>query len=209
MTRRELARLALLGAASLTLELIHPARAAGDPAAVIGSLNDALLASMKAPPGTSFQSREASLRPVIERAYALPVVLRAVIGLRYDSFPDDQKAALLEAFTRFTVASYVSNFNGFSGERFEVTPTAAGDGARVTVPSRIVPASGEATAINYVMQTDGAGNWQIVDVLLAGTISRVAVQRSDFRSLVAQGNAEPLIRSLGNKVAALEGGQKS
>lgn len=206
MTRRELA---LFGAALLALGPLDPAWAAGDPAGVIRSLDDALLASMKAPPGTSFQSREASLRPVIERAYALPVVLRAVVGLRYDSFPDDQKATLLEAFTRFTVASYVSNFNSYSGERFEVTPTVPGTGARVTVPSRILPASGEATAIDYVMQPDNAGDWRIVDVLLAGTISRVAVQRSDFRSLVAQGNAAALIRSLQNKVAALEGGQKS
>lgn len=212
MTRQRLGRRALLGAslAALAAPMAVPraATAAGEPAEVIRALNAALLASMKAPPETSFASREAALRPVIESAYALPAVLRAAVGLRFDGFPADQKAALLEAFTRFTVASYVSNFNAFGGESFEVTPPAAGVPGKVVVMSRIVPKSGEATAINYVMQSDGNGGWQIVDVLLAGTISRVAVQRSDFRSLVAAGNASALIKSLQAKVSALESGQK-
>jgi phospholipid transport system substrate-binding protein len=45
-----------------------------------------------------------------------------------------------------------------------------------------------------------------VDVLLDGTISRVAVQRSDFASLVTQGNASQLISSLRSKVSTLSNG---
>ncbi len=39
------------------------------------------------------------------------------------------------------------------------------------------------------MRPDDAGGWRIVDVLLDGSISRVAVQRSDFRSLLGNGGA--------------------
>ena len=45
-----------------------------------------------------------------------------------------------------------------------------------------------------------------VDVLADGSISRVAVQRSDFRRLVARGGAQALIDSLNQKTADLSGG---
>jgi phospholipid transport system substrate-binding protein len=53
------------------------------------------------------------------------------------------------------------------------------------------------------------GQWKAVDILLNGSISRVAVQRSDFRALLASGNPDPLIAMLRDKVTALAAGAKS
>ena len=55
------------------------------------------------------------------------------------------------------------------------------------------------------MRNEAAG-WKVVDILLDGTISRVAVQRSDFASLVSSGDASPLIGSLKSKVSLLSNG---
>ena len=66
----------------------------------------------------------------------------------------------------------------------------------------IVPASGNATSIDYVMR-QGEDGWRAVDVLLDGSISRVAVQRSDFRALLSGGAAGPLIASLRKRSAAM------
>ena len=51
-----------------------------------------------------------------------------------------------------------------------------------------------------------ADTWKAVDVLADGSISRVAVQRSDFRRLVTRGGAQALIESLNQKTADLSGG---
>jgi phospholipid transport system substrate-binding protein len=51
-----------------------------------------------------------------------------------------------------------------------------------------------------------SGSWQVEDVLADGTISRVAVQRSDFRRLLSQGGSAALVVSLQSKVAQLSGG---
>jgi phospholipid transport system substrate-binding protein len=48
--------------------------------------------------------------------------------------------------------------------------------------------------------------WKIVDVLAGGSISRVAVQRSDFRGLLASGGGDALLASLQRKTADLSGG---
>ena len=52
-----------------------------------------------------------------------------------------------------------------------------------------------------------ASGWMAVDVLVDGTISRVAVQRSDFRSVLDDGGALALIQSIGRKVSSLSDGQ--
>jgi phospholipid transport system substrate-binding protein len=69
----------------------------------------------------------------------------------------------------------------------------------------MVPTRGDRVRIDYVMRQESDG-WRVVDVLLDGTISRVAVQRSDFRALLNQGGAAALIVSLQSKVADLAGG---
>jgi phospholipid transport system substrate-binding protein len=50
------------------------------------------------------------------------------------------------------------------------------------------------------------GAWKAADVLLEGTISRVAVQRSDFRASLDETGAARLIARLRQRVADLSGG---
>jgi phospholipid transport system substrate-binding protein len=72
------------------------------------------------------------------------------------------------------------------------------------VESEIVPKDGDPTRMDYVMRQGPAG-WQAIDVLEEGTISQAAVQRSDFRSLLADG-PDKLISSLTAKVDKMSGG---
>jgi phospholipid transport system substrate-binding protein len=53
---------------------------------------------------------------------------------------------------------------------------------------------------------NGPAGWKAVDVLANGSISRVAVQRSDFRELLANGGVPALMAALQRKVANLSGG---
>jgi phospholipid transport system substrate-binding protein len=62
--------------------------------------------------------------------------------------------------------------------------------------------------LDYVMRDDG-GTWRAVDVLLNGSISRVAVQRSDFRKILSSGDPDALISSLRRKIADLSDGALS
>jgi phospholipid transport system substrate-binding protein len=47
--------------------------------------------------------------------------------------------------------------------------------------------------------------WRVVDVLVAGSISRVAVQRSDFRHILSNGS-DALLESLQRKTVELSEG---
>ena len=185
---------------------LGPADAVEAPAAQpIAALNAGLLAAMHAGPATPYDQRYAALAPIVERSFDLDTILQTSVGQKWQSFTPEQQAQLKAEFLKFTVASYLANFSSFSGETFSVSPDIRATGAEQVVETQITPASGDPSRIDYVMRQEDSG-WRAVDVLLDGSISRVAVQRSDFRHLVDRG-PDPLIQSLQKKTAVLAAGK--
>ena len=181
-----------------------PARAIAQPtpAAPIAALLDGLRAGMKAGKAMPFATRAAKLAPIIDAAFDLRAILATSVGPRYATFTADQQAALFAAFRDFTIASWVANFDADGGERFELTPETRAIGADQVVTTRIVPTTGDPTRLDFVMRTTPSG-WRAIDILIDGTISRTAVQRSDFRVLLKDGKPEPLTENLKTKAATL------
>lgn len=202
LRRRTFFRLALVCLAAAPM----PLRAANSAViAPIQQLYDALLAAMKAGQAP-FAQRFDQLAPVVDVVFDLPAILQASIGPSWDALSADQHSTLLTAFRRYTIATYVANFNSFNGQRFEVSPeTRALPNNDQVVTSHLIPPSGDPRRLDYVMRKMN-GPWQVVDVLLDGTISRVAVQRSDFRHMLTQGGSAALVVSLQSKAAQLSGG---
>ena len=134
----------------------------------IEHLNDALLAAMEAGSRTPFSQRYRALAPVIEQVFDLDAVLAASIGLSWARLSEAEKAQLATAFRRYTVSSYVSNFNGYSGQSFRILASvrAVGNG-EVVVQTRLMRSNGSPVKLDYVMRSGRAG-WQAVDVLTDG-----------------------------------------
>jgi len=99
----------------------------------------------------------------------------------------------------------VANFASYSGERFEVTPAVRAVGGDRVVETRITSASEKVHSLDYLMRQEGSA-WKVVDVLAEGSISRVAAQRSEMRSVLTGGGGTGLLVSLRQKTAELSGG---
>jgi len=172
----------------------------------IQELDQALVAAMKSGKSTSFQSRMQALTPVVNKVFDLPYILRVSVGPAWSRLTPDQQTALLGVFRNYTVASYVENFDSYDGQKFVVSPVTRSLGAQQQVVStEIVPQSGTGHKLDYVMRKTDAG-WQVTDVLADGSISRVAVQRSDFSALLSRGGAPALEASLQRKTQTLSSG---
>ncbi len=155
----------------------------------------------------SFQQRYATLAPAIEKALDLPFILRISVGLGWSSMSPEQRQELLEAFRKYTIASYLDNFDSYDGQKLVVDPATRqlATGEQV-VSTQIVPQNGTPHRLDYVMHRTPDGTWKAIDVLADGTISRVAVQRSDWSSLLTQGGAPALLATLQKKTEALSQG---
>jgi phospholipid transport system substrate-binding protein len=164
----------------------------------------ALETAMRSGHTTPFPRRFDAVEPVVDQVFDLQTVLKVSVGLRWNSMRRGVQTRLLNAYRRFTVATYVASFDRYDGERFRILPGARAAGVDRIVDTEIIR-GGEQRRLDYVMR-EGNGTWRAVDVLLEGSISRVAVQRSDFRTVLANGDSDALIASLQRKIADLSGG---
>jgi len=189
------------------LVMAPPALAVTPEAQPIDKLDAALISLMKAgSAGASFQARYDQIDPLVKQTLNLPVILQNSVGFEWATIPAAQQLQLEAVFEQFTVASYVSGFSSYGGQQIQLLPAERDVGATRIVETQIVPADGSApTRLDYVM-TQSGGTWQATDVLFNGTISKVAVQASDFSSEVNTGDATQLIAALKSKVQALSGG---
>jgi phospholipid transport system substrate-binding protein len=201
--RRTLLRLALATAA-LAVACAGTA-VASEITAPVEQLHAGLMTIMNAGKAAPFRQRYETIAPVIGRTFDLEAILRQVIGPRWALLPADQQAALAEAFRRYTIASYVANFDTFSGQRFEIVPVVKAVANDRVVETRIALSGGRVHMLDYLMRQEG-GRWRVVDVLADGAISRVASQRSEMRSVLAGGGGAGLLVSLRQKTAELSGG---
>jgi phospholipid transport system substrate-binding protein len=192
-------RAAAMTAALLTAGVVaHAEDAAVSP---VQSFYDTLVGTMKQGKALGIKGRYDKLKPAIEASFDMPGMTRLSVGPAWNSMSDADHAALTKALTRYTVASYASNFKSFDGEKFVVEPAAKDRNADKVVFSKLVTKD-ETIPFNYLMRKNGA-SWKVIDIYLNGFVSQMAKQRSDFSSTVTSGGAAALekkIDSLADKL---------
>jgi phospholipid transport system substrate-binding protein len=199
-------RQAVLGAAVILVGLALPARAenpAVDPAvASIRAFYDVLLETMKQADKLGVRGRYDKLAPVIRSTYDLPAMTRLAIGPDWSTIPPEQQTALLDSFARRTIATYANRFDGYSGQSFLVEPEVESRNTGRIVRTKIIRPPEFPVTLNYLMRGSG-DTWKIVDVYLAGTISELATQRSEFSAILKKGSPAALIENLNQQIDKL------
>jgi len=204
------ARTAKIAALCLALSLVagvfveSAAALALDPQANVRGFYDTLLNTMKNGRALGQSGRYARLAPVVDKVFDVPSMTRLAIGSSWATLPAAQQQQLTEAFRHYIAATYADRFDSYSGEQLQVTGERPYN-ADVIVQTIIVKSDGEATTLNYLMRQN-QGAWQISDVYLDGTISQLAVQHSEFNSILRREGVEGLVMALNRKVDLLSRG---
>lgn len=200
-------RRALLAAALALAGLALPVRAQKgpdtDPAIVqIRTFYDALLAAMKQAEQLGVRGRYDKLAPVIRATFDLAAMTRIAVGPDWTSIPPDQQTSLVDHFSRMTIATYASRFDGYSGQSFDIDPEVQSRNTGRIVRTKLNRPKEEPVTLNYLMRGSG-DSWKIVDVYLSGTISELATQRSEFGAILKAGGPAALIESLKQQIDKL------
>jgi phospholipid transport system substrate-binding protein len=152
LCRRSL--LAMVVATGTLGRLAHADTTPANPTATVRQFNEALLVAMKTGQQTDFGRRFQALAPAVDQAFDLRTVLADSVGFGWANLSPDQQNRLLEAFRRYTVASYLANFDNFAGQTFTVSSETRGLGAgRVIVQSQVVPVRGDPVEMDSVPGT--------------------------------------------------------
>ncbi|HEX7968894.1 MAG TPA: ABC transporter substrate-binding protein [Stellaceae bacterium] len=202
-----ISRRLLLAATMLAAAAAQPQTASAadpTPTATISSFYDALLGVMKEGPALGFKGRYDRLSPVIHRVFDLPLMTRLMVGPQWTSMTPTQQEQLINAFGDFSVATYASRFDEYSGERFQVDPNPTQTASGAIVRSKLVKSDGDPVELDYLVR-DSNRDWQIVDVYLSGTVSELATRRSEFSSVLRRDGPDALVDLLQKKAAQLRG----
>jgi phospholipid transport system substrate-binding protein len=198
-----------LGAAALLLLAAPTAIGASQtPTQVVDGLHATLLEVMRDAVKLGYEGRAAKLAPAIPEFYDVGFMAEKSVGRHWKTASEGDRERLQAAFLRFTVANYAGQFDGYSGQHFETLGEEPAPMSTVLVRSRLVNPKKENVQLNYRMhQVDG--RWKIIDVYLDGTVSELALRRSEFSGIVSRENFDALIAAIDARIAALASGAES
>ena len=176
------------------------------PAEVTRTFNEALLEAMKKADELGYSGRYRLLEPVIAKTYALSFMTAQSTGRYWKTFPKDEQAKAIKAYADWTTATYAGRFDGYSGEKFEVTSAGKPRQGIVTVISRLIKPNGEEVSFHYLLR-DIDGSWRIVDIRISG-VSQLALTRAQFTAVIRAEGTKGLIGMLDEKIRGFEKGAK-
>ena len=191
----------ILGFSAPTVSLA----ASTNPGQVVTAFHDALLGVMKEAKTLGIKGRYDKLKPSIEQSFHLPLMIQVAASSYWPEASPEQVNKLVDAFTRLSVSTFASQFDGYAGEKFETGGEQPGPQNTTLVKTRIVKATGSTVDITYVMR-QAKDEWRIVDVLVDKGISELAVKRSEYRGVLRDGGIDALIRTLNAKADQLLAG---
>lgn len=181
---------------------IHAPAFAGPARDVIESFHAALLETMRQAKTLGYSGRYEKLAPTIRNSFDLAFMARYSAGRHWRDLSAAQRAGLVDAFSRITVATYASRFNGYSGERFHIL---AEDGARrgtMVVHTELEKKDGERIKLSYLMRETKDG-WRTIDVFVKSGISELATKRSEYGATLERKGYAGLIAALEEMIAGL------
>lgn len=184
-----------------------PAEASPDAAATaaIETLHETLLGAMKDADALGFSGRLERIRPVLLDLYDFPFMAEKSAGLGWRDLDEAERARLVDAFSRLAIATYAARFDRYDGARFETLGVQPASHDTVLVKTRIVRGNGEAVALDYRMRAE-SGRWRIIDVFMNGTVSELALRRSQYSGLLKREGFDALLQAIEQKIAAQERG---
>jgi phospholipid transport system substrate-binding protein len=176
------------------------AQAPSAAAAHIQTYYQELMPTIRQAGRLTVRERDKRFAPAITGAFDLATMTRLAVGPPWKSFSPAQQAAVQEAFTRFIVADYASQIKDYSGESFVVDPQTSPEarGGGEIVKTKLLQPSGRTVTINYLVR-----GGKVIDVYLNGTISDLATRRDEFKSIIAAGGADGLIKRLQDRTQTL------
>ncbi len=195
-------------AAAALLALVPVARsdeAPTDAQKAIARLDDSLVDVLRQSSELGYQGRFEKLSPILKGAFDLDYMARMAIGRSWLGLSDEQKAHWYELFETYMTANYASRFDHWSGQKFEVLGEETGGSDTVLVRTKVIDPQREPVDLSYRMRKADDG-WKIIDVYLKGTVSEVALRRSEYAAVLKRDGFDALVASVRKKIDEMAAG---
>jgi phospholipid transport system substrate-binding protein len=181
---------------------------AGDtaPVDVVNRLNASIIGVLQEAEELGYEGRLARLAPVLDETFDLAYMAHKAVGRHWMKLSEEDQQRWRATFEQLTHANYAGRFDRYSGQTFETLGSEPGASETVLVRTRLVNPTGEDVELSYRLRQTEAG-WKIIDVYLKGTVSELALRRSEYSSVLKRDGFEALLASLNRKIGDLAAGR--
>ena len=146
-------------------------------------------------PANNGEQRKEMLRETLMPMFDWVEMAKQTLGKNW-TIAAGRENEFVAVFAEFLGNSYVGTIGSYKDAKILFVQESI-DNNRAQVNTRIVPAKGDATAVNYRLHRV-QGEWKIYDVVVED-ISLVVNFRSQFSRILAKGSFEDLLRQLREK----------
>jgi len=175
---------------------------ATETVAVVERLHAVLIEVMKEAEPLGYQGRYDRLSSVVQELFDLPFMAEKSVGRHWKTASPEDQQILVRTFARYSIANYAGRFHGYSGQQFETLGEEPSIRGTRLVRTQLIDPNDENVKLDYRLRaTDGA--WKIVDVYLNGTVSELALRRSEYSSLIKREGLEALLAALDERIESL------
>lgn len=190
----------LLGASSLSTAQASDSPSGAVP--TIDALHAQFLGVLRDSDEIGFDGRFDRLHAIVGNSFDLAFMAEKSVGRHWKKLSAEEQQRWLASFQGMTAATYAGRFQGFSGQHFEILGEEVAGHGTIVVRGQLVDPGGEDVQLHYRMHQQD-GEWRIIDVYLNGTVSELALRRSEYSSVLKRDGFEKLIVMVDGKAEEL------
>ncbi|MEE8350587.1 MAG: ABC transporter substrate-binding protein [Rhodospirillales bacterium] len=176
--------------------------AALSPSDIVRQFQSTLLAVMKEAKATNVRQRFDSLSTSVRQSFHLPLMTQIAAGSYWNKATPTEQGNLVSAFTRMSISTLATLFDGYSGEVFKVVDEKPGPQQTRLVVTKLIKSDHSSVDIAYVARSFPEG-WRIIDVIVDNGISELMVRRSEYRLVLKNKGIPGLVSLLNDKADEL------
>jgi phospholipid transport system substrate-binding protein len=173
---------------------------AAEARAAVELLHEVLIGCMKDAEQLGFQGRFDRIASNLEKTYDLPFMARTLVGKRWKELTQEQREDFIVLSRGVSASRYADNFDSYGGQSFETHSVEAAARGTILVKTELVQPKDRNVDFDYRLRKAG-GRWRIIDVYLDGTISELALWRSQYRFVMENEGFAKLVEALEKKIA--------
>jgi len=170
--------------------------------ASVERLHAALIDVMKRAEALGYEGRRERLAPDVVETFDLDFMAQKSVGRYWKQASEEERGTLVDTFSRYTVANYAGRFDGYSGQHFETLGVEPSARDTVLVRTKLHNPDGDDVNLDYrLRQVDDS--WRIIDIYFNGTVSELALRRSEYSSLIKREGFQALLTALDDRIETL------
>lgn len=173
------------------------------PARIVEELQAALIDVMKGAETLGYEGRYQQLAPVLPKVFDLSFMAKKSVGRYWKTASPEEQERLVSTFTRYIIANYAGRFVGWSGQEFSTVGEEPSARGTVLVRTVLTDPDDDDVSLDYRLRKTSDGEWKIIDVYLNGTVSELALRRSEYSSLIKREGFEALLVALDERIETL------